>query len=122
MNLCAVAGDYLVSLALNGDAGMIRILAIGLGLGLGIALLPQGSPRAEAVEKAKVKKAQKSTNDKGIAWVSGDGGVRGYSKAGKGLKARTTKSASFSPSRLQSMLVDSANVQNEKRPKGLKSK
>lgn len=97
---------------------MTRVLPIGLGVALAITLVAQGAPSAEAAQKARTAQGQKSAggDDKGIAWVSGDGGTRGYSKAGKGFKARTTRNGNFPPSRLNSMLVNTAETK-AKRPK-----
>ena len=91
---------------------MTRVLLIGIAIALAITLAAQSAPRAEPAQKARTAQGQKSAggNDKGIAWVSGDGGTRGYSQAGKGLKARTTRNRSFPPSRLKSMLVNSADT------------
>lgn len=54
---------------------MIRILAIGLAVVLATALLPQGSPTAEAAEKATAQKPSKPVSGKALKGTSGK--VRG---------------------------------------------
>ena len=67
---------------------MVRTLAIGLAAAIAACALQANSPPAEAAGK----KQPQSTNvqkgdDKGVAWISGAGGVRGSGKA-KGKKAK----------------------------------
>ena len=59
------------------------LVAIGIGVVLAAAWLTPAVPQAEAAS-AKARSTQSHNGiDKGVAWVSGAGGVRGYSKGGK---------------------------------------
>ena len=68
---------------------MIRTLVIAAVAMLAAVVIQSAGGRVEAAGKkqAQTKGAQKSGDDKGVAWVSGMGGVRGSGKA-KGKKAR----------------------------------
>jgi hypothetical protein len=68
----------------------MRVLGIGLAVALGVALVPQASLTADAAQKKVQKGNVQKVDDQGVAWVSGRGGVRGYSNGKKpgGLKAK----------------------------------
>jgi hypothetical protein len=72
-----------------------RVIAGGLGVLLFATWLTQTPPYAEAASaKARNVQPQKpSGGDKGVAWISGAGGVRGYAKGGNEASRPKAKAA-----------------------------
>lgn len=69
------------------------LLAIGIGAVLTTPWLTQAASPAEAapVKARNTHSPKASAGDKGVAWVSGAGGVRGHAKAGKRVSTPRTK-------------------------------